>query len=209
VLPRTTGLIFMISGADLRRLVLVLCLLFACAPAAHAEDWGLAALMQSLSQTRSASAGFTERQTSPVLSAPLISTGTLTYTAPFYLRKTTISPTPEDFVLDHDKITLTSSQAGGTRVFTANQDPRIAGLVEGIRGTLAGDLPALETFFNVSLSGNVTNWQLQLLPKTAALARFLRSITINGHQNDIDIIDTAGADGGDSRMSIRPITDAP
>ena len=165
--------------------------------------------MQSLAQTPSASAAFTERQTSPVLSAPLISTGTLTYTAPEYLRKTTTSPTREDFILDGEKITLTSSQAGGTRVFTINQDPRIAGLVEGIRGTLAGDLPALETFYTVSLSGDAAGWQLTLLPKTAALARFLRSITITGHRNFLDIIDTATADGGDSRMTIRSAQNAP
>jgi outer membrane lipoprotein-sorting protein len=197
----------MISGADLRLLCLVL--LLACAPAAYAQSWGLPDLMQSLAQVHSASAAFTARQTSPVLSAPLISTGTLTYTAPGYLRKTTSAPTPEDFILNGEKITLTSAQAGGTRVFNINQDPRIAGLVEGIRGTLAGDLPQLETFYNVSLSGGADNWQLTLLPKPAALAKFLRSITITGHQSTLDTIDTATADGGDSRMSIRPAQNAP
>jgi outer membrane lipoprotein-sorting protein len=191
----------MISGADLRRLFLLLCLL-AAAPAHAQSAWGLQQLMQSLAQTRSATASFSERQTSPVLSAPLTSTGTLIYVAPNYLRKTTTSPAPESFTLDHDQITLTSSTSGGTHVFTINQDPRIAGLVQGIRATLAGDLPTLEQYYTVSLSGDADNWQILLQPKTAPLTRFLRAITITGAQGHIANIDTASADGSDSRMSI-------
>jgi outer membrane lipoprotein-sorting protein len=191
----------MIPGADVRRLFLLLCLL-AAAPAHAQSAWGLPQLMQSLAQTRSATAGFTERQTSPVLSAPLTSSGTLIYVAPYYLRKTTTSPTPEVFILDHDQITLSSSTSGGTHVFTTSQDPRIAGLVEGIRATLAGDLPTLEQYYTVSLSGDAQNWQLLLQPKAPPLTRFLRAITITGMQGHIANIDTASADGSDSRMSI-------
>jgi outer membrane lipoprotein-sorting protein len=191
----------MISGADLRRLFLLLGIL-AAAPAHAQSAWSLQQLMQSLAQTRNATAHFTERQTSPVLSAPLISVGILVYVAPNYLRKTTTAPAPEMFTLDHDQITLTSSTSGGTHVFTLNQDPRIAGLVEGIRATLAGDLPTLEQYYTVALSGDAENWQLLLQPKAAPLTHFLRAITITGAQGHIAAIDTATADGADSRMYI-------
>src|SRR6202167_3575421 len=180
--PRSTGLIFMIFGADVRRL----CLLFLCLlaiPAAAQTAWGLPQLMQSLAQIRSATARLTERQTSPVLSTPLISAGTLTYVAPDYLRKTTTSPRPEVFTLVHGQVTLTG--ADGTHVFSLNQEPRIAGLLQAIRGTLAGDLPALEQYYTLSLTGTAAGWQLQLLPKGAALQRFLRAVTISGTQAHI------------------------
>ena len=195
----------MISGAELRRVFWLLCLL-AASPAKAQTAWGLPQLMQSLAQTRSGTANFTERQTSPVLSAPLIDSGTLSFTAPDYLRKTTIAPAYETFILDHDQVTLTGGS--GTHVFQINQDPRIAGMVEAIRSTLTGNLATLQQYYTVTLSGNAASWQLHLSPKGDALTRFLRVITISGSANHITIIDTASADGSDSRMSITP-ADAP
>jgi Outer membrane lipoprotein carrier protein LolA-like len=195
----------MISGAELHRVFVVLCLL--AAPAAQAQTaWGLPQLMQSLAQTPSGTAHFTERQTSPVLSAPLTSTGTLNFVTPYYLRKTTLSPAQEVFTLDHDQVTLTGGS--GTHVFQINQDPRIAGMVEAIRSTLTGDLPTLQQFYSVSLSGDSASWQLHLLPKGDALTHFLRAITISGAANHVTVIDTASTDGSDSRMNITP-ADAP
>ncbi len=166
-------------------------------------SWGLVALMQTLAQTRSATVAFTESQTSPVLSAPLVSTGTLTYVAPDYVRKATLSPVPNVFTLDHNQVTLTNGTDAGTHVFNLSQDPRIAGLVEGIRATLAGDLPTLENFYTLSLTGDAAGWQLKLLPKDPALAHFVRLIVISGSQGRIEIIDTTSHDGSDSHMSIK------
>src|ERR1700734_2895775 len=106
---RSTGSISMIFGPKTRLIAVVLCLFTNAAPAEAQPVWGLLALMQSLAQVRTASARFTERETAPILSAPLISTGTLIYVAPNYLRKTTLTPVPEIFTLDHGKVTL----AGG------------------------------------------------------------------------------------------------
>ncbi len=199
----------MISGAELRRIFLFLCLLAASPAQAQTGSqaiWGLPQLMQSLAQTRSGTAHFTERQTSPVLSAPLICAGTLSFVAPDYLRKTTTSPAQEIFTLDHDQVTLTGGS--GTHVFQINQDQRIAGMVEAIRSTLTGDLPRLQQYYTVTLNGDSSNWELHLLPKGDTLTRFLRAITISGSANHITTIDTASADGSDSRMSITQ-ADAP
>lgn len=192
----------MISGPDLRRLLLALALLAAPAPAWAQAVWGLPQLMHSLAQTRSATARFTQRQTSPVLSAPLISSGTLDYVAPDYLRKTTVTPAPESFTLDHGEVTLSGANTGGTHVFALDQDPRIAALVEGIRASLAGDLPALQQFYQVSLSGDAAAWQLHLRPGGPSLARFIRAITISGTEGRITQIDTLTTDGGETEMTI-------
>jgi outer membrane lipoprotein-sorting protein len=199
----------------LRGAVLLLGLLAGLAPA-HAQTvsppaWGLPQLMQALAQTRSASGHFTERQTAPVLSAPLISSGTLIYRAPDYLRKTTTAPAPDVFILEHGKVMINGATSGGAHVFTLDQDPRIAGLITGIRATLAGDLPALQQYYTVTLSGQAAAWQLQLTPKDQSLARFIRAMTIDGAQNHVIIIDTVTSDGGETRMSISAdeVDDAP
>jgi hypothetical protein len=167
-----------------------------------APDWGLPQLMQGLAQVRSASARFAERETVPMLNAPLMTSGTLRYVAPDYVRKTTVLPMPEDFVLDHDMVTLTSGANHQTERFSLRQAPQIGGLVEGIRATLAGDLPALEQIYTVRFSGTAAKWQLLLQPKNPDVTRFVEWIVIQGRQNQIDAVDTASANGGHTEMGI-------
>lgn len=183
-------------------LLIYLCcgLHFAIAQTTEA-DWGLPQLMQSLAQVHSASARFAERQTVPMLTAPLMSAGTLSYVAPDYVRKITTSPAPQDFVLDHGVVTLTGLDHQ-THRFSVNQAPQIGGLVEGIRATLAGDLPALQRVYHVRLTGNAGNWQLFLQPKDPDVTRFVKWIVIQGSQNRIAAVDTASSDGGHSEMGI-------
>ena len=168
----------------------------------EASGWGLRPLMRELAQVHSASATFTERETLQMLNAPLVTSGTLTYLAPAYVRKRTLAPIPEDFVLDHGQVTLTGGPQNQTHVFSLADDPRIGGLVEGIRATLAGDLPALGRFYTMRLTGNAANWQLLLQPKDAGLAHFIKWILILGSQNRIHAIDTASSNGDHSEMGI-------
>src|SRR5271166_981418 len=126
VTRRSTGSISMIFGPEMRRLWLLAACLFA-APAAMAQTitspWGLDTLMQGMGQVRAASASFTERKTSPLLSAPLLAQGTLTYTAPDYMRKTTLAPVPESFTLDRNRITMTGGPDGKTHEFPLSEAP--------------------------------------------------------------------------------------
>jgi hypothetical protein len=96
------------------------------------------------------------------------------------MRKVTLPPAQEIFVLDRGEITLSGGPDHQTHVFSVTDDPRIGGLVEGIRATLAGDLPTLERFYAVRLTGTAANWQLFLLPKDAGLAHFVKWIVIQG-----------------------------
>jgi hypothetical protein len=183
---------------------LVFCLLgslnFATAQVDN-PHWGLPQLMQSLARVHFSSARFAERQTVPMLTAPLLSTGTLSYVAPDYIRKTTTSPAHEDFLLAHGVVTLTGPDKQ-TQRFSVNQAPQIAGLVEGIRATLAGDLPALQRVYTVKLTGNAAGWQLFLQPNDPGVARFIKWIIIQGSRNRINAVDTASGDGGHSEMGI-------
>ena len=176
-----------------------------------ATGWGVPQLMQEMAQVHSATASFTERRTAPVLNAPLLSQGTLTYAAPDYMRKTTATPVPEDFVFDHGRITMTGGADGATHHFALTDDPRIGGLVEGIRATLAGDLPALEHYYTLSLGGDAADWQLRLQPRNPALQHFVQSIVIRGQQDRIASIDTLSRDGSESLMSLgaEAVNDAP
>ena len=178
----------------------------AIAPPALAQpsdaSWGLPQLMHALAQVHSASANFTERQTIQMLNAPLLTSGSLNYVAPNYLRKTTTSPSPENFVLDQGMVTLSGGPDHQTQTISIAGAPQIGGLVEGIRATLAGDLPALQRVYSVRLTGTPTNWQLLLQPKDPSVTHFVKWIIIQGKQNRIEAVDTASANGDHSEMGI-------
>ena len=171
-------------------------------PAASAHDWGLPQLMQTLARVRSASAQFNETKTVPMLNSPLVASGTLNYVAPDHIEKITLVPVHERFVLDHNRVTIGGGPGEQKHVFTLTADPRIAGLVEGIRATLAGDLTALDRFYLVRLNGDAENWQLLLQPRDPHLAHFIQSVRIQGSQSRIRAIDTATPDGDHSVMTI-------
>ena len=197
----------MTSGHDLRpslKLAAVCVGFAAVAPVALAQsvtEWGLAPLMHELSDVHSATARFAERSTVPLLSTPLLSSGSLTYVAPSYVRKTTTMPPGQDFILDGDQVTVTGA-GQPTRQVSLAAAPQIAGLVEGVRATLAGDLPTLERFYLVRLTGTQPRWQLLLRPKDAGLRHFLTWMLIQGSANRIMAVDTQGAGGDHTETGI-------
>jgi hypothetical protein len=176
----------------------------ACAGATAAQSapaWGLPQLMASLAGVKAASAQFTERKTMAVLNAPLIETGLLRYQAPDRMEKMTLTPAPENFVLDAGQVSLTGAD-GRTHSFSLGQAPAIGGLAAGILATLAGDEPALEAIYHVRCSGGPAGWQLLLQPKDPALGKIIDWIAIRGRFADIDEIDTQSQNGDHSEMSI-------
>ncbi len=160
----------------------------------------LPGLMAQLAKVPAASASFTETKSLALLTTTLRSSGTLSYTAPDYVRKTTLSPAPQDFVLQNSSVTLTMN--GQTKQFTLSQAPQLAGLVEGVRATLAGDLPTLQRYYSLSLSGGPDQWQLLLRPRDSALAKMLAWMSITGDGNRITEIDSADAKGGETKMQV-------
>jgi hypothetical protein len=188
------------TARPLAALGVLLAALALAAPARPAPAWGLGPLMQSLAEVHGAAATFTETKTLALLKTPLETSGTLRYVAPDYVRKTVLAPSPQDFVLQNGVVTLTA--AGRTRQFSLSQAPPLAGLVEGVRAALAGDLPTLDRYYTIQLSGGAARWQLLLRPRDAGLSRFLSWLSIGGSGNRITEIDTGGAHGDLTRMSI-------
>jgi hypothetical protein len=174
--------------------------LLCLAAAAPAPRWGLGPLMQSLAAVHGADATFTEIKTMALLTTPLRTSGTLRYRVPDYLRKTVLTPSRQDFVLQGNAVTLTI--AGRTQRFDLSQAPSLAGLVEGVRATLAGDLPSLRQYYVIQLSGGAALWQLLLRPRDAALGHVLSWMSIQGSGNRVTEVDTGGAHGDLTRMSV-------
>ena len=181
----------------------------ALSPQARAErdvisgDWSLPALMARLAETRSGVARFEERRFLQLMSVPLQSSGVLSYTAPDRLEKQTLLPRPGRLSLVGDRVTI-EREGERTQTIALGDYPEIGALVEGLRATMAGDLPTLERYYLVTLQGNAGDWSLRLQPKSERSRKLVREIRIAGHGGFLTRIDTEESDGDRTEMAITP-----
>ena len=167
---------------------------------AHAADQDIGQLMQRLSQQKSGRATFVERKYMAVLDRPLESSGELSYTAPARLEKRTLKPNQETLILDGDRISMVR---GKQKIEVwLSQYPEAGALVESIRATLAGDRPALEQHYRLSLGGTAARWKLSLLPNDSRIAALVLRIIISGQQEQVRSIEYLQADGDRVVMQI-------
>ncbi len=170
------------------------------AETAPSQAWGLTELMHEFGAVSRSDARYVERRYLSMLKAPLESSGTLTYVAPRTLRKETLQPQHELLVVDGDVLTI---EKDGER-HTLNRDdyPQIWAFIEGIRATLAGDLPDLQAVYYVSLQGNAADWQLLLQPRDLRMQEIVQTIRITGSGAHIKRLVTQERDGDRTEMSI-------
>ena len=188
----------MISGNRLLFALLVL-----LPVATHAQsDASLAAVMNGLAAVRSSSGSFTEEKYLSSLTEPLESKGTLAYRAPDHVEKITISPEPDSLIVTGDQLDVTRD--GEVHSLALSDHPELQAFVESIRATLSGNLPALEQYYKVSFDGTPAKWRLMLQPTDVTVQQMVTSITIDGKGNRLTKVETLGANGDRSEMTIAP-----
>ena len=173
--------------------------------AAHAAEpgsWDLKQLMRNLGKVQTAKGRFVERKYLAILNAPLEVSGTLLYVAPNRLEKHTLTPRPESLVLQADELTIETTQPNRRRKLQLAQYPMIQVFVESIRSTLAGDLAALNRFYEVALSGDQRSWRLLLKPSDPQMQELVSEIRISGSGDWIHAIEFLQPGGDRSVMSI-------
>jgi len=172
------------------------------AEAGDAAGWDIKRLMQELAQVKSAQGRFVERKHVAILNAPLELSGTLVYVAPSRLEKHTLTPRPESLVLEREELTIESKERTQRRTLVLQDYPVIRAFVESIRSTLAGDLPTLSRFYQVSLDGGERRWRLTLKPTEPGMRDVVSEIRISGEGNWVSAIEIIESDGDRSVMTI-------
>ena len=170
-----------------------------------ASPVSLGELMASLASVAARQANFTEEKHLAALDRPLLSSGELHYRRPSFLEKLTQVPRRERLIVDGDRLTMTDPATGADRVMDLASTPEVSGLVDLVRGTLAGDLDALQRHCRVTVDGTARSWRLSLTPTEAGLAGFIRVVRIDGEGTEPRVIDTVEANGDWSRMIIDPV----
>jgi len=176
-------------------------LLLASLPAtAQEEPWDFARLMAQLAQVQSSRARYSEVRRVAVLQKPLRLSGTLLYARPARIEKRQILPFEEVIRVDGDRLTV--ERDGKTREIMLQSAPLIAGLVESLRATLAGDATELERLYSVSVQGTRQRWTLALTPREVEIAGLVKSIVIAGSDSRVVRLEILEPSGDGSVMTI-------
>ncbi len=193
----------MISGAGLRASLLraASVLLLASLPvAAQEEPWDFARLMAQLAQVQASRARYSEVRRVAVLQKPLQLSGTLLYARPARIEKRQILPFKEVIRVEGDRLTV--EREGKTREVSLQNAPLIAGLVESLRATLAGDATELERLYFVRVLGTRQRWTLELTPREVEIAGVVKSILVAGSDSRVARLEILEPSGDGSVMTI-------
>ena len=181
------------------RIFALLALVTGLAQAADAP-WTIERLMQSLAKVNVGRADFVETKYIAMLERPVVSSGQLFYVAPDKLEKHTEKPRPESMIIEGG--TLVVERGSQNMTLQVESAPELAGFVNSIRGTLAGDRKALERSFALALEGPPQRWLLTLTPLDRRMAAAVSSIRISGALDDVRSVEILQADGDRSVMTI-------
>lgn len=171
----------------------------------HSADvrWNIQSLMKVLSQVKTDSPHFVQRQYLHDLTKPLVSSGVLIYKAPDYLEQKTELPSPQRSIIRGDRLTLYSSAWHGPRKLSLKNTPGIWAVVESLRATLSGQLQILQQYFSVQMNGSSRQWRLELKPRVQTLQKQVDSIQVAGTDARIDRIEIHYIHGNYSIMRLR------
>mgnify|MGYP003673223961 CR=1 FL=1 len=185
------------------RLIALIGLTSTFSTAALAAPLSLAQLMASLAKSPQGAATFTETKTISILEQPIESSGELLFIAPDRLEKRTLKPRTETVVLDGDILTV--ERGSRKHVLPLKNYPEVAGMIESIRATLAGDRTALEKIYHLALNGDHERWALELTPLDAKVRKVIARIRIEGTKDVVRSVNILQADGDSSLMTIEKL----
>jgi outer membrane lipoprotein-sorting protein len=176
-------------------------LIVAIVLAAAADPAWLDTLMQRMAAIPARQAGFVQEKRLAALNQPLISRGQLIYQRPSYFKMVTTEPQPETLIVSGNQAAVSLGN-GGFHVVSLASQPEVAGMMDGIRAALAGDLGSLRQDYRIDPEGSLAAWRLTLTPTAAPLTQFLRSVTIEGSDTDVHTIEVLQINGDQQDLTI-------
>lgn len=185
------------------RLCALVWLALLVSPIVQAAPLSIAQLMAGLAKHPQGAATFTEKKYLSILDQPVESSGELLFIAPARLEKRTLKPRPETVVLDGDTLTLERGQR--KYALQLKDHPEVAGMIESIRATLAGDRNALERVYHLALNGDDERWTLLLTPLDPKVGAVIARIRMEGVRDVVRSVEIIQADGDRSLMTIEKL----
>ncbi len=177
---------------------------------ADGADDELTRLFAELGARKERHAGFIERKFSALLKGPVESSGTLVFRAPDTLERRTVKPQRESVRVEGNTVTYEGTLRGNDQkhTFALTDAPPLAALIESLRSTLAGDLPALRRHFEVAWAPGETGrgWQITLTPRERQVREAVSSILMRGAGSELSTVEIIEAGGDLTLLNITPIS---
>ncbi|SKC40283.1 LolA family protein [Pseudoxanthomonas indica] len=169
-------------------------LLVGLAPSTRAAD-DLSVVQQRVAQVEVLRGGFEQEKRIAGFKNPLRSQGSFLVARGKGVVWTTLKPFPSEVVITGDRI-LSRQRDGSTRVeVDGREQPALRSVNAMMFALVSGDVAALSSRFDTQVQARAGNaWTLALTPKSAALAKAFRRITLNGDRyvRDVDIEEANG-----------------
>lgn len=156
-------------------------------------------LLSVISQRGSFETAYKEEKMDDFLEIPIYMTGTVSFVAPDYVKKTVGTPVNQWFELNGEVITIAINN-GEEKTYSVNELPEIRILFESFRSILSGDADSLKKYYTVELTGNINQWQIDLTPRNKKLSYRLGSMLFSGRGKYILQVVTTMRNGNNSIM---------
>ena len=158
----------------------LLATLLTAAPALSTE---LSAVLATSRVSPPASVAFQEERHNPMFEQPLILDGYLEYVAPGALRKVIESPFQEALSIEAGELLITRD--GETHRLPVKRNKALETLLGAFEALLAGDVASLETVFHYEVTGDLSNWTIDLTPKSRRIGKHLSNLRVSGDSGGV------------------------
>ena len=124
---------------------------------------------------------FEQRKTVKGFRNPLLSSGEFLVSQQRGVLWRTLQPFASTLVVTRDRVLARGADGSVARRLSASEEPAVRAISETLFGVMAADLAALALRFQIEgeLVGR-EGWRLQLLPRDAALARWVQRVELEG-----------------------------
>lgn len=129
---------------------------------------------------------------------PLVSRGEFVIARGLGIQWMTLTPFPSTLVVTRDR--LTTVTPGGTQQIDVRREPGLRAVNDLLMAVLGGDMKALNTRFQLDggLQGT-QGWRMTLVPRDAALSRFIARIEMEGDRH-VQFVRMSEASGDENRI---------
>jgi hypothetical protein len=128
----------------------------------------------------------------------------LEFHAPDRLEKYVLKPYEVRYLVTNDTLVIEQPGKGSARRYILQRYPAMWAFVEGLRGTLAGNVDLLQQFYAIELKGVRERWRMDLAPLDKTMQDMVRSIRIQGAEGQINTIEILEKNGDRSVMTVVP-----
>jgi len=167
--------------------LLLVIVLFYNLPAHAAETVAsLAEVMKLFSQQKKSTVDFKEEKFTSFLEEPIVSSGQLEFISPDELAKFIIKPEKITNKIKGDKLEIKTSHK--THTINLKEHPEFSVILTSIINVLSGNHEALKSDFTIIFKGQLTSWELVLIPRDSFVHGYIDSIKMHGNKNQLSQI---------------------